>query len=154
MTDQNPHDGEVARKALEFAYPDFDSLTVAVGDMLTDLMHLCRTWDIDFEEMLEGAQEDFRAEAIEPDDIEEGYRAFLADGGTEAEFKHVEPTLRQEDARVGMVCIDPTDGSKVKLVSPFESWVWEVAVWHNGHWSCEGDRIHIGDLEPTGEMVL
>jgi len=64
--------------------------------------------------------------------------------------------LGQHDGRVGMICEDVMDGSFVKLEMPYEPWVWECAVWCNGHWSYEGDRIHLGDLRrvpnPIPEM--
>jgi hypothetical protein len=54
---------------------DDDDLLVngdsAVCDALTDLMHFCHTFEIDFETALRMAEGHFHAEAIEPDDLAE-----------------------------------------------------------------------------------
>lgn len=63
----------------------------------------------------------------------------------EVSHEHIQP----EAARVDMVAVDRTDGSLVKLDRRCENWVWECAVWCVDHWSYEGDRIHLTDLEET-----
>ena len=66
--------------------------------------------------------------------------------------------LGQDDGRVGMICEDVTDGSFVMLDRPHDSWRWECAIWAGGHWSYEGDRIHLADLRrvpsPSHEMTI
>ena len=65
--------------------------------------------------------------------------------------------LGQNDGEVGMICEDMCDGGFVKLDKPHESWVWECAVWGNGRWYYEGDRIHLSNLRrvpnPIPEMT-
>jgi len=54
--------------------------------------------------------------------------------------------VTRENAKVGMICVDRTDGQFVKLDRPHNHRAWECAVWCNNHWSYEGDRIHLSDL--------
>ena len=77
---------------------------------------------------------------------------FMADG-----IQLPDDRLDRDEGRVGMICEDMTDGGFVKLDRPYEPWVWECAVWCNGHWSYEGARIHLSELRriarPPAEMT-